>query len=72
MLITWKVLERLDLKQSDIFRHFGEVKEDKANFYGNRVTAASGSPDKTGTNRRDVATTNDTEKDLEEARDIFK
>lgn len=61
--------KRLDflLKQSDIFRHFGEVKEDKANFYGNRVTAASGSPDKTGTNRRDVATTNDTEKDLEEA-----
>lgn len=61
--------KRLDflLKQSDIFRHFGEVKEDKAKFYGNRVTAASGSPDKTGTNRRDVATTNDTEKDLEEA-----
>ncbi len=45
------------LKQSDIFRHFGEVKEDKAKFYGNRGTAAATggeSPDK-GTHRRDLA-----------------
>jgi SWI/SNF-related matrix-associated actin-dependent regulator of chromatin subfamily A member 5 len=55
--------KRLDflLKQSDIFRHFGEVKEDKAKFYGNRGTARKGvldSPDK-GTNRRETGTGKD-------------
>ena len=62
------------LKQSDIFRHFGEVTEDKTKFYGNRGTASTGtgipeSPDK-GTNRRDVASSNNVDveaKELEEA-----
>lgn len=44
---------RLDflLKQSDIFRHFGEVKEDKQKFYNNRIKP-SDSPSKS--NRRDT------------------
>jgi SWI/SNF-related matrix-associated actin-dependent regulator of chromatin subfamily A member 5 len=54
--------KRLDflLKQSDIFRHFGEVKEDKGKYYGNRggnvVSSAKDfeSPGKSGTNRREV------------------
>jgi SWI/SNF-related matrix-associated actin-dependent regulator of chromatin subfamily A member 5 len=57
--------KRLDflLKQSDIFRHFGKVKEDKTKFYGNRGTASTAesgvldSPDK-GTNRREAASAN--------------
>jgi SWI/SNF-related matrix-associated actin-dependent regulator of chromatin subfamily A member 5 len=60
--------KRLDflLKQSDIFRHFGEVKEDKGNFHGNRNTAT----DKGGTNRREVSTSKDVEaEELEEADD---
>lgn len=60
--------KRLDflLKQSDIFRHFGEVKEDKGKFYGNRVNTSSSvkdleSPSKAGTNRRDASSTKDIE-----------
>ncbi len=60
--------KRLDflLKQSDIFRHFGEVKEDKAKFYGNRGKAVP-SPDKSGTNRRDDIVDDADANDLAEA-----
>jgi SWI/SNF-related matrix-associated actin-dependent regulator of chromatin subfamily A member 5 len=57
--------KRLDflLKQSDIFRHFGEVKEDKQKFYSNRVIASE-SPSKSS--RRDTVF-EDEDKDLAEA-----
>ncbi len=60
--------KRLDflLKQSDIFRHFGEVKEDKGNFYGNRGKAVP-SPDKSRTNRRDEIADDADASDLAEA-----
>jgi len=72
--------KRLDflLKQSDIFRHFGEVKEDKGKFYGSRGTATSSgasveSPDKVGVNRRDVSSDKDIEaEELEEADEQLK
>jgi SWI/SNF-related matrix-associated actin-dependent regulator of chromatin subfamily A member 5 len=57
--------KRLDflLKQSDIFRHFGEVKEDKQKFYSNRVKVSE-SPSKSS--RRDTVL-EDEDKDLAEA-----
>jgi len=57
--------KRLDflLKQSDIFRHFGEVKEDKQKFYSNRVKASE-SPSKSS--RRDIVL-EDEDNDLAEA-----
>jgi len=75
--------KRLDflLKQSDIFRYFGEVKEDKEKFYGNRGNAknrdsASGpisdsSPEKsqgeTATHRRESTFNEDNREELEQS-----
>jgi SWI/SNF-related matrix-associated actin-dependent regulator of chromatin subfamily A member 5 len=59
--------KRLDflLKQSDIFRHFGEVKEDKGNFYKGKE-AISGKPtDGEATHRRDSTETE--QDDIDEA-----
>jgi len=47
--------KRLDflLSQSDIFRHFGQVKEDRGKFYGSKAASASSTGTTNTTNRRD-------------------
>ena len=75
--------KRLDflLKQSDIFKYFGEVKEDRANFYGNRGNpkiSANGSNDdsmpkdaqtSSGSHRRDAAANDINNDELEQQED---
>ena len=69
--------KRLDflLKQSDIFRYFGEVKEDRANYYGSRggvpkQSVNGGSPSKIdiqASHRRDAAAFDNAADELQQA-----